>query len=55
VHFFRGDRLHETIIRLGADQRYGIEALPAPNALQSEIQASWLASGRTAFREKTIV
>ena len=48
VHFFRGDRLHETIIRLGADQRYRIEALPAPNALQQQIKDSWLRSGREA-------
>lgn len=48
VHFFRGDRLCETILRLGADERYIIEPLPAPTALQSEIQASWLASGRMA-------
>ena len=57
VHFFRGDRLCETILRLGADSRYVIEAMPAPTALQSEIQASWLASGRTVSsrRETSIV
>jgi predicted metalloprotease with PDZ domain len=58
VHFFRGDQLCETMLRLGADQRYVIEPLPAPSALQSEIQASWLASGRSAsvgLREKSAV
>lgn len=48
VHFFRGDRLHETVLRLGADQSYVIESLPTLTALQTEIQASWLASGRKA-------
>lgn len=58
VHFFRGDQLCETMLRLGADQRYVIEPLPAPTSLQSEIQASWLASGRSAGvgrREKSAV
>lgn len=56
VHFFRGDRLHETILRLGCDQRYVIEPMPSLTPLQSEIQASWLASGRTAtaLRETSI-
>lgn len=48
VHFFRGDQLCETMLRLGADIRYVIEPLPAVNELQAAIQASWLASGRKA-------
>ncbi len=48
LHFFRGDQLCETMVRLGADQRYVIEDVPAPTALQKQIKDSWLRSGRMA-------
>lgn len=50
LHFFRGDQLCETMLRLGGDARYAIQPIDAPTALQKAIQDSWLGSGAPARR-----
>jgi predicted metalloprotease with PDZ domain len=55
LHFFRGDQLCETILRLGADQRYAIQTVESPTALQQAIRDSWLGSGRPAPALGTVI